>query len=326
MLERVEWVFAFLDELIGTLPVPASHKEHLQAYVGVAGENARASPELSVVQLPILVHAAVAGDERPALPVAAACTLLYLGVDLQDSVLDHELPPYWRTRGLAEANLAATALAGALPQLSIARLQRGTSQAKRWALVRLFADTLLTIMAGQHEDLLITNLENVSLENSQALVERKSGSASAMLARAGIILATEDPRTIETYTAFGLCYGMAKQLINDVWGIWGENTSQDLLNGKRTFPVIYALSTLHEEQRDQLHRLLAIARESAEYHDEVRALLTEAGSVRYTALIVWLYQQRARNYLDVCSPQGSAGRELRLLLDRVSLLPWSNVQ
>jgi geranylgeranyl pyrophosphate synthase len=188
-------------------------------------------------------------------------------------------------------------------------------------LSHLFADTILELNAGQHEDVLFPNLENVSLEDSRLMAERKSGSAGALLAKAGAVLATEDPLTIEAYAAFGLCFGTAKQLINDVWDIWGEDTSRDLLNGKRTLPIVHALSTLRGEQRERLQNLLAVARESAEHHDEVRALLAAAGSVRYTALIVWLYQQQAQNHLAVASPPGVAGREIRMMLDEVSLLP-----
>ena len=155
------------------------------------------------VQLPLLVHEAITGDERPALPVAGACTVLYLGADLLDSVLDRELPPSWQARGPAEAELAANAFLASLPQLSLAQLrEEGTSSARLWALTRLFADTLLTMSAGQYEDLRFPNLENVSLENSLAMVERKSGSAAALLAKAGALLATEETFTIEAYAAF----------------------------------------------------------------------------------------------------------------------------
>jgi geranylgeranyl diphosphate synthase type I len=322
MYTRAGRVFAFLDELILALPVPSNHRELLQEHLRADRELAEVRPEMSAVQLPLLVHEAIIGDDRPALPVAGACTLLYLGADLFDSMLDQELPPSWHARGLAEANLAAATLLAALPQLSIARLrEQGTPPAKLWALAHLFADTLLTMSAGQYEDLLFPNLESVSLEDSRAMVERKSGSASALLARAGAVLATEDPFTIEAYAAFGSCYGVAKQLINDVWDIWGEGASRDLLNGKRTLPIVYALSTLRGEQRERLQKLLAAACESAEHHDEVRALLAATGSVRYTDLIVLLYQQRARNHLAVASPQEPARKELLMLLDRASLLP-----
>jgi hypothetical protein len=67
-----------------------------------------------------------------------------------DSMVDHELPPSWHTRGSAEANLAATTLLVTLPQLSTARLrEQGTLPAKLWALAHLFADTILTMNAGQ---------------------------------------------------------------------------------------------------------------------------------------------------------------------------------
>jgi geranylgeranyl diphosphate synthase, type I len=323
MRERAGSVFAFLDDLIGTLPVPPKHKELLRVHLGVLREDAQTSPEISAVQMPLLVHEAIAGGWRPAVPVAAACTIFCLGADLLDSVIDRELPPPWDARDPAEANLAAATLLGALPQLSIARLREGTPPARLWALAELFADALLEINAGQHEDLLLSNREDVSLEDSRAMAERKSGSAGALLAKAGAVLATEDPRKIRSYAAFGSRLGTAKQLINDVRGIWGEDISQDLFNGRRTLPVVHALSTLRGEQREKLLRLLALSRESAEHHAGVRALLAGAGSVRYTAKIVWLHQQQARTNLAAASPRGAAGRELGAMLDRVSLLPRS---
>ena len=322
MRERAGQVFALLDKVIEALPAPSTHRELLRVQLGVGKERAEAWPEMSVIQLPLLVHAAVAGDERPALPVAAACTLLYLGADLLDSTLDHELPPSWHTRDPAEVNLAATTLLAALPQRSIALLlEEETPPARLWALSYLFADTVLELNAGQHEDLLLPSRENVSLGDSLAMVKRKSGATYALFARVGAVLATEDSRTIEAYAAFGSCFGMAKQLINDAWDIWGKAESQDLLNGKRTLPIVHALFVLRGEQRERLQNSLAVARESAEHHDEVRSLLSAAGSLRYTALMVWLYQQRARRHLSAASPQGTAGRELRMLLDRVSLVP-----
>lgn len=322
MRERAGWVFAFLDELIGALPVPPEHEELLRVHLDVLREGAQASPAMSAVQVPLLVHEAITGDGRPAVPVAAACTIFCLGADLLDSVIDRELPPPWDVRDPAEANLAAATLLGALPQLSVARLREGgTPPARSWALADLFAGALLEINAGQHEDLLLSNRVDVSLEDSRAMAERKSGSASALLAKAGAILATEEAPEIRSYAAFGSRYGTAKQLINDVQGIWGEDVSQDLLNGRRTLPVVHALSTLRGGQRERLLKLLALSRESAEHHAGVRAMLAEAGSVRYTARIVWLHQQQARANLAAASPRGAAGRELWAMLDRASLLP-----
>src|SRR5215207_9823055 len=277
MHERVEQVFAFIEELMGELPVPSSHRELLRLHVEVGREQAEVYPERPAVQLPHLVHAAIAGDERPALPIAGACTLLYLGADLFDNLIDNELPPSWHARDPAEASLAATTLLAALPQLAVARLrERGTPPARLWSLAHLFAQTLLTMSAGEHEDLLFTKWGDVEPEMCRAMVERKAGSEFALFAMAGAILATEDPAAIEEYAAFGLCLGTAGQICSDVGDIWGGRISRDLLNGRRTLPLVHALSTLRGEFRERLQEVLETARESAGCHDEVRALLAEA--------------------------------------------------
>lgn len=281
-----------------------------------------ASPRMTAVQVPLLVHAAVTGDEDPAIPVAAACTALHLGGQLQDGILDDELSPSWYARGAGITTLAATTLLGSLPQRSIDRLRlRGTPPDRLWALARQFADTLLAAMAGQHEDLLFPDREDVSLEDCRAMTERKSGAPTALLASAGATLATGDSVRIGAFADFGLCYGVAKQLINDVHGIWGEAASQDLLNGRRTFPVVHALTVLDGDRREELRSLLALAREPQRRHDGVRAVLEATGSVRYTASMVWLHRERARRHLAAAFPEEPAGRELESLLDGLSILP-----
>jgi len=322
MRERVERVFAFIEELIGALPVPPRHRELLRVHLDVTREQAEVSPGLLAIQLPLLVHAAITGDETPAVPVAGACTLLYLGADLFDNLIDDELPPGWHTRDLAEANLAATTLLAALPQLSVAHLrEQGTPLARLWALANLFAETLLEMSAGEHEDLLFREREDVKPEMCRAMVERKSGSEFALFTAAGAMLATEDPAVIKDYAAFGLCLGTAGQICSDVGDIWGVGISQDLLNGERTLPIVHALYTLRGASRERLQELLVAARESADYHDEVRTLLAASGSIHYTTLVAEIYLNRARNHLAAASPREPAGEVLRILLDRTSLLP-----
>jgi geranylgeranyl pyrophosphate synthase len=321
MYGRVEKVFAFLDGLISASPGPPSHRELLRVHMGAGQEEAKAYSELPAVQLPLLVHAAITGDERPALPVAGACTLLYLGADLFDNLIDDELPPSWQARDPAEASLAATTLLAALPQLALARLrEQGTPSARLWELSHLFAETLLTMSAGEHEDVRFTDRDDVGVKTCRNMVERKSGSEFGLFARAGALLATEDPAIVEKYTAFGLCLGTARQICTDVWDIWEGENSPDLQNGKRTLPIVHALNTLHGESRQRLQDLLKAVREGAECHDEVRKILLAAGSVHYTDLIVGIYRIRARDYLAAASPQEPAGQALRSLLRGAALL------
>jgi geranylgeranyl pyrophosphate synthase len=324
MYGRVEKVFDFLDALIDMLPVPSSHQALLRVHLATGRDEAKGYPELPAIQLPLLVHAAIRGDERPALPLAGACTLLYLGADLFDNLIDDELPINWHARDPAEASLAATTLLAALPQLALARLrEQGTPPAQLWNLAHVFAETLLTMSAGEHEDLLFTDQEGIGVERCRAMVERKSGSEFALFAKAGALLATEDPAVVEKYTAFGECLGTARQICTDVWDIWKGENSQDLLNGKRTLPIVHALCTLRGKSRQRLQDLLNAARDGAKCHGEVRKMLLAAGSVHYTSLIVGVYRRRARNYLAAASPQEPAGEDLRALLQGAFLLGTS---
>jgi len=325
MRERVERVFASLEQLIGTLPVPRSHRELIWIHLKAGREQARASPRLPAIQLPLLVHAAISGDERPAHHLAEACTLLYFGVDLFDNFIDDELSSSWDTRDPAEASLAATTLLAAAPQIAVARLrEHGVPPERLWELAHLFAETLLTMSAGEHEDVLFTGRVDVRPEMCRDMIERKSGSEFALFAKAGAMLATEDEGVIQQYAAFGRCFGMASQLRSDVWDIWSAEISQDLINGRCTLPVVHALSTLREGSRERLQELLRAARDSAEHHDEVRMLLAETGSLSHTTMVIEVYLRRAHEYLAATSPLEPAGQDLRALLDKVSLLATSD--
>jgi len=276
---------------------------------------------MPAIQLPLLVHAAITGEEGPAHHLAGACTLLYFGVDLFDNLIDDELSPNWGARDPAEASLAATTLLAAAPQIALAHLrEHGVPPERLWELVRLFSETLLTMSAGEHEDVLFTGRADVSPQMCRDMIERKSRSEFALFAKTGAMVATEDEGVIEQYAAFGRCLGMASQLRTDVWDLCGAKRSQDLINGRCTLPIIYALSTLQGEERGRLQELLGAARESTEPHEEVRMSLAASGSIRRTTLVIEVYLQRARDYLAAASPLEPAGQDLRTLLDKVSLL------
>src|SRR5215204_1930901 len=325
MRERVEHVFASLEQLIETLPVPPTHQELIWVHLSAGREKALASPRLPAIQLPFLVHAALTSDERPAHHLAGACTLLYFGADLFDNLVDEDLSSDWDARDPGEAYLAATTLLAAAPQLALDRLREdGIPPDRLWTLAHLFAETLLTMSAGEHEDMHFTNRTDVGPEMCRDMVERKSGSELALFAKAGAILATDDPGVVQKYAAFGLCLGTASQICSDVWDTWSGETSRDLLNGSRTLPVVHALATLQGESRGRLQESLGAARKSPECHDDVRVLLAEAGSLRYTALVQEVYRQQARKHLAAASPREPAGEALRMLLDETSLLATSH--
>ena len=78
------------------------------------------------LHLPLLVHGAVTGDERPAVPLATAMAALWVGMDILDDLADGDEPVQWAGRPAAEANLIGVTFVAALPQLAILDLDAPT--------------------------------------------------------------------------------------------------------------------------------------------------------------------------------------------------------
>ncbi|HUS14627.1 MAG TPA: hypothetical protein VM536_06365, partial [Chloroflexia bacterium] len=126
-------VFSFLDDLIAGLDGPEPYRELLRVHVDEGRAQLGQYPLLPAVQVPLLVYAALTGAEEPALPVAGACTLVYLGADLFDNLADGELPASWAPWGTGQASLAATMLMAPLLGLALRRLTDVPAE-RHWAL------------------------------------------------------------------------------------------------------------------------------------------------------------------------------------------------
>lgn len=312
-----EHVFEWMEGFLGSLPIPAGHRELLALHIEEGRAQASAGPEFLPVRLPLVVHAAVAGDEERAVPLAGACAFLYLGADLLDNLADDELPARWRGQSRAEANLAACTFLSVLPYLALSRLDVPTGRIQ--ALTGLFAEGLLSMSAGQHEDLLAFRTGRATSEACREMVERKSGAETALFARSAAALAGADPAVADSYASFGLCFGAGAQIASDLGDIFGPGGSRDLSNGKLTLPIVHALTVLKGLDREEFFRLLESARESIEAHEEARKILMRTGSVRYTALVIEVYRQKALSHLAASGAVGSAGDALRSLVDGISL-------
>jgi geranylgeranyl pyrophosphate synthase len=312
---RAERVLSFVERLLDELAVPDFHRELLGVHVGQLRAQASAQPDLPALQLPLLTYAAVAGGEEPAVPLAAACALLYLGADLLDNVVDDELPARWHGRADGEATLAGATLVAALPHLALDRVEPALGTPQRIADIRrLMAHSLLTMSAGQLGDLRSSARDPAS---AIAVAERKGGAEFELFAQAGARLATDDRRTVDAYGAFGQALGAGGQIASDVGDLY-RRPSRDLLNGKRTLPVVHALTRLDHRERGRLERLLESG--DATKQDQIRAAVERAGSLVFSALVVETYRRRALASLRAAAPRAPAGAQLGRLADWMSLL------
>ena len=316
--DRAARVLDSLEGLIAAAVAAPSTRELLSRHLAVGRRQAEQTG-LICVNLPMLAHAAVAGTEDAAVPLAAVCTAIYLGADLLDDMADRDLEPEWADADPGSVTLAGATLLSAIPQLGISGL--ATDQARRAAISEVLAQTMLAMAVGQHADLSHGG-GGGTLAGARAVAEGKAGAEFGGVAAAGALFGGADASAVGCYRDFGTNLGAACQIASDLAELWQEEDSVDVANGTLTLPLVHAMTRGRAEDAAMLTEQLG-THGTAETAAALRALLLRVGSVAYTTLVVQQYCVQARNALAAVAAHGDARAQLQAMVDRASLLPGS---
>jgi len=276
------------------------------------------------VHLPLNVYAAVAGCWEPALPVAAATAMLYLGLDIFDDLADGDLPAHWTGRRPAEINLVAATLLSALPQLAIARLHAPADA--RAAMLQEIFEGLLTMSAGQQQDLAFAGSSEVSTEEVHASVNRKSGAEMGMFAALGALLAGAPAEQVHLYREVGRAFGIAGQLASDMHDLFVAERSMDLANGTRTLPIALCLDRYAGQEREGFIALLRSAQSSTSAADRMREEIKASGAARYCAFVIEVQCRRALRLLAETATIGEPRHRLERMIASASLYRGATIE
>lgn len=272
-----------------------------------------------------LVTEAGGGDFHSALPAAAAVELVHnfslIHDDIQDqSPIRRGREAVWKRWGVAQAINAGDAMF-ALAHLAILRLNQTTSPEIALQSSQILQQTCLELTQGQYLDLAYQNSADFGLEAYWPMVKGKTAALLSTCADLGALIAgvAEDLR--ENYRNFAEQLGLAFQVQDDILGIWGDDrrmgksSQSDLLTGKKSLPVVYALSREGEFAR----------RWGAGFHSQTDvpyliSVLEEEGARNFAEEQAAVLTQKALQSLRNARPQGQAGEALRelaaLLLSR----------
>ncbi len=316
--ERTEEVLAEAEDFLFRHAVN-EHQRRLfsTALVGLKAQS-RELEYAVFLHLPLLVYAGLRGDDRPAIPLAATTSLLFLGMDILDDLADGDQPAHWAGYGAGEINLAAATLLCAIPQLAIAELDAPADCIN--AMQQRLAEGLLQMSAGQQRDLALAGSEEAGADEVQAILGTK-GEEMAIFAALAAHLAGATTEIVETCAALGRAIGTAGQLSSDCYDIFTDPDSRDLAHGTRTLPIALHLERQTGEERARFLALLDQAREDAGMREAVRQRLIASGEMRHCAFITEVYCQRAYRALEQMNPLEPARSGLRAMIDSVSFFP-----
>ncbi len=243
------------------------------------------------------------GATADGLPAAVAVELVHNFSLLHDDVMDRDLERRHRPTGWAVFGEGQAILAGnAMLTRAIETLVRDGANGQR-ALPCLLAATQ-RLISGQSDDLYFEDGADVSVDDVLRMEAGKTAALLACAASIGALAVGAPAEVVAALRDYGHELGMAFQLIDDILGIngdpeiTGKSASSDVRAGKRSAPVVAALTAGTDASR-RLGDLLAAGAPSSD-DDVILAtkLIEEAGGIDWAAREADGHLARALSSLD----------------------------
>ncbi|HWQ05247.1 MAG TPA: polyprenyl synthetase family protein [Longilinea sp.] len=214
---------------------------------GLTAQGKRIRP-----QVVLLCCEAAGGKWQNALPAAAAIELIHnfslIHDDIEDhSDLRHGRMTIWAKWGEAQAVNTGDAMF-TLANLTLMDLKNTLPADKVLAAMELLQRTCFDLTRGQFLDISYEGKKSIQLRDYWPMIGGKTAALLASSAQLGALIGEANEAQQKAFYHFGYSLGLAFQAQDDVLGIWGDDaflgksTKSDLVNGKKTLPVLYALN------------------------------------------------------------------------------------
>jgi len=245
------------------------------------------------------------------IPLAVVVEFLHTASLLHDDVVDSSI----ERRGTPSANGVwgnqASVLVG---DFLFSRALQGMVDDQDWRVMSLLSGVTSALAEGEVLQLARTFHMGMTQEESLEVIERKTAVLFCAAAELGAIVGGQDEGVIRNMHEYGMCLGVAFQLMDDALDYAadaqavGKPVGHDLEEGKITLPLIYAM------QKDEglAHVVRGIA-ERGSYagseREQVRQMVEQAGGLESCLVTAREYAERAK-----CILPGGSDADVHQLL------------
>ena len=299
-------------------------KDMLSYHMGWSGEGAGEETTGKRIRplLLLLTTASCGGDWAKGLPAAAAVELVHNFSLVHDDIQDNSpkrrgRPTVWVKWGSPMAINVGDALF-VMSNLALTDLGDDIPAERRLQTVQILQRTCLDLTRGQFLDMSFEKRNDVRVEDYWLMVTGKTASLLSACCHIGAILGNADESTEEAYRSFGHFLGLAFQVQDDILGIWGDenvigkSTASDLIERKKTLPVLVGLS-----KKGAFAEFWNNNQITTDNVEDVAKLLATESAYTYTHDIAKQMTDLAINSLREADPQGEAGDALMDLADKL---------
>jgi len=183
----------------------------------------------------------------------------------------------------------------------------------------LLATTITQLCEGQILELESTYDAERSVDKYLSSITGKTASLLGTACRIGAIVAELPRNTIDALTEFGISYGMAFQVVDDILDVIatdeqiGKPAGNDMIEGIYTLPVIHSMK--HPTVGPELHKILG-GPITVEQRDHARDLVKAGGGVEIALEVARTWADRAGEAV-VDLPDTPGASALRAAADQI---------
>jgi octaprenyl-diphosphate synthase len=281
-MQRVDQVIS--ERLTTEVPLV---REVAQYIISAGGKRLRPA-------LLLLMSGALGNHNAHRHTLAAVVEFIHTATLLHDDVVDESTLRRGRETANERFGNAASVLVG---DFLYSRAFQMMVDVNNMRVMQVLSDATNVIAEG--EVLQLMNMRDASLSEADYLrvIRSKTAKLFEASARLAPILANADARTEEICATYGQALGTAFQVIDDVLDYegkaeeLGKNLGDDLREGKVTLPIICALKTASEPQKQLIRH--AIEQGDAAHLDDIFAIILETGALETARASAMTEAQRA---------------------------------
>ncbi|RPI78006.1 MAG: polyprenyl synthetase family protein [Desulfobacteraceae bacterium] len=245
-LEKIDW------ELDRAVQTSVFNLEDLCRY-SILGEGKRLRPLLFVLS------AQLCGYQKADLyRLSILFELIHTGSLLHDDVLDNAEV---RRKKPAARNVWGNPAAVLGGDYFYALATTLATESNNWNFLARLNQASIQMVEGQFLELAQTNNWQISKEQYLDIIQFKTAELISAACACGALLAGADESTVERLNRFGLNFGIAFQMMDDLLDyisseeVFGKPVGNDLKEGKVTLPLIYTLEMMDRQEAERIENL-----------------------------------------------------------------------
>ncbi len=267
-------------------------------------------------RLTLLAAEANGADARAHLPLAAYMELIHVGTLIHDDVVDRAETRRGVNATAVDFGNRVSVLAG---DYLFAWIFKNVTADYPAPVPHILASTLAAITDGEVLQLRAVGKLDLPVGDYIEIAIKKTATLFAASAECGAIMAGASPLRVRALHDFGLYYGIAFQMLDDLLDLTaseaelGKPVGNDLLEHKMTIPLIFALEDGGSEFREAVRRYYSRTEEGEAARAALPGLLAgvaATGGLAKTREAIAGYVERAKISL---APLGTAPARAELI-------------